>query len=156
MGTLVAFYSRTGITKKVAEIIADSLKCDTEEIFTTKNRSGPIGYLICGKEAMEKKPAGIKPTKKKLDEYDLVIAGTPIWGWNMSSPVRAYLELNNKDFRKLAFFCTQGGSGAERAFKDMEEVCKKKPVATLMLKTEEVNKGGYMDKVNEFIKMLKL
>ncbi|MEI6774938.1 MAG: hypothetical protein WCL18_09565 [bacterium] len=37
---LVLYYSRTGITKKLATFIGDVLDADIEEIVDTKNRSG--------------------------------------------------------------------------------------------------------------------
>ena len=54
MKTLVVFYSRTGTTKKVGENIAKILKCDSEEIFDTKDRMGVVGYMQAGKDAMFK------------------------------------------------------------------------------------------------------
>ena len=55
MKTLVVLYSRTGTTKKVGEEIAAALKADVEEIIDTKKRSGPIGYVQAGRDAMKKK-----------------------------------------------------------------------------------------------------
>ena len=51
----------------------------------------------------------------------------------------------------MAFFCTQGGSGSDGTFRDMEELCGIKPINLLELKTKEVIKGEYIDKVNKFI-----
>ena len=155
MKPLVVFYSRTGTTKKVAESIVDSLKCDIEEIETKKSRKGLIGYLLCGKEAILKKLAEINEPKKNASDYDLVIIGTPIWGWNVSSLIRSYITTYNKDFKKVAFFCTQGGSGAEKAFKEMGEICEKEPESVLVLTTKEVKEDKYNDKVKEFTNNIK-
>lgn len=152
MKTLIAYYSRTGITKKLADSIAKEIKCDTEEIFTAKETKGPIGYIACGREAMKKIPAEIKKTKKDTSKYDLVILGGPVWAWNISSPIRAYM-IEHK-FKKVAFFCTQGGSGAETAFKEMKSLSKK-PLATLALKTTEVVKTDYSKQVKGFCNKLK-
>ena len=40
MKILVAYYSRTGTTRKVAETIAGILKCDIEEVLDKKSRFG--------------------------------------------------------------------------------------------------------------------
>jgi flavodoxin len=45
MKALVVFYSRTGATKQVAEALAESLNCDSEELIDTKKRGGPLGFL---------------------------------------------------------------------------------------------------------------
>ena len=94
MKALVVFYSRTGATKKVAVEIAESLKCDIEEIIDLHNRKGAIGYLKSGMHATLKKPAKIKKSRKNPASYGTVIIGTPIWSFNVSSPVRAYLMQN--------------------------------------------------------------
>jgi len=54
MTILILFYSRTGTTKKVANLISENLNCDNEEIFDTKNRKGFFGYIKSAKDAMRK------------------------------------------------------------------------------------------------------
>lgn len=155
MKALVVYYSRTGTTKKVAEEISKSLMCDVEAISDNKRRSGIAGYLRCGFEGVRKKTPKINEAEKKALEHDIVIIGTPIGGWNMSSLIRSYITRYSKDFKKVAFFCTQGGSGAENAFKEMEEICGKEPVAVLGLITKDVNEGGYVNDVKEFAGKIK-
>lgn len=42
LSILIAFYSRTGRTKKIAELISNRLNCDYEEIVDMKKRTGRI------------------------------------------------------------------------------------------------------------------
>lgn len=151
---LVAYYSRTATTKKVAEILADKLGADIEEIRDTVDRKGVKGYWLSGKDATLRKLTVLEKSEKDLSNYDLVIIGTPIWSWNMSVPVRTYITENKDRFKEVAFFCTMGGSGDERAFGEMAEIIGKKPVATLTLKTIEVVKETAGEKIEEFIKSL--
>jgi len=55
MKSLVVFYSRTGATKLVGESLDEMLDCDSEELFDTKKRSGPLGYVTAGRDALAKK-----------------------------------------------------------------------------------------------------
>lgn len=151
MKTLVVFYSRTGTTKKVAQTITDILRCDIEEIFDTNNRDGALGYFLAGRDATLRRLTTFKPVQKNPAEYDLVILGTPIWAFTMSTPIRTYISENKEKFKEVAFFCTEGGSGGRSAFRDMEDLCKKKPLSLLELKTAEVIKEKYSDKVEKFI-----
>ncbi|MHC1604429.1 MAG: flavodoxin family protein [Candidatus Methanofastidiosia archaeon] len=151
MKTLVVYYSRTGHTKKVAEAISNFLDCDIEEIVDTQNRSGPLGYLRSGYQAMRKKLPTIEKIKKDPSQYDLVVIGTPIWAKTISSPIRTYLYQNREHFKKIAFFCTYGSGGAETAFAEMEKLCSINPVSTLDVKTKEAKKGDYIPKVENFI-----
>ena len=155
MKILVAFYSRSGKTKKVAEAISEILKCDKEEIFDTKNRRGIPGFLSSGSDANLRRLTAIKEIKNNPSLYDLVIIGTPIWSSNISTPIRTYLSLHKDDFKKVAFFCTRLGSDTEKVFVDMRNLSQRTPIALLELTSREVVRDQYMEKVKEFIKNLK-
>ncbi|MBW2972181.1 hypothetical protein KY359_04055 [Candidatus Woesearchaeota archaeon] len=154
MKALVVYYSRTGTTKKVADEIVRLLKCDSERILDVKDRSGPLGYMRSGKEGMKRIIPEIKETEKDPSKYDIVILGTPIWGWNMASPMRAYLAKNSEKLGRVAFFITQGGKGAETAFREMEDICSSVPKATLVLLTKEVMKTDWSSRVKDFVDRL--
>ena len=151
MKTLIIYYSRTGTTKKVGDLIASKLDADIEEILDVKSRKGALGYMRSGKEAMKRMLGDIQEIKKDVKDYDLIIIGTPIWSWNMASPVRAYLEKIKEDVPQVAFFCTMGGSGDDKAFKEMEDICNTVPKAKLALTTKEVVQNRHEDKVEAFI-----
>lgn len=148
MKILVVYYSRTGVTETVAKEIAKELKADIEAITDNVNRDGAIGYIKCGKEAMSKKVIDINPIKNNPDGYDLVVVGTPIWGWTMASPIKAFLHKYKP--KNVAFFCTMGGS-AGKTFANMQELSGK-PNATVEFLTEEVQKNNYQDKLKDFVK----
>jgi len=151
MKNLIAYYTRTKTTKKVADEIAKQINCESDEIIDKKKRSGPLGYITSGRDAMKKSLTEIE-AKKDPSKYDLVIIGTPIWGWTMCPAVRTYITRNK--FNKVAFFCTHGSSGGDKTFKEMEEITKIKPLATLELTTKEVIQDDYKEKVRYFVKKL--
>ncbi|HTY91934.1 MAG TPA: flavodoxin [Methanocella sp.] len=155
MKALVIYYSRTGNTKIAGEAIARELGCDVEEIFDTVNRSGPIGWFMAGRQASGKMLTKLQPLKKDLAGYDIVIIGTPVWAYTMSTPVRTLLAENKDKIKKVAFFLTMGGRGDATTFQGMEEVCGKKPVATLALLTKNVKNGTYVEAIKKFAGSLK-
>ena len=89
--TLVVFYSRSGTTRRVAQALSEALQCDLEEITEPKPRTGFLGYIRSLLEATRKRPSTITPKKHDVSSYALVVVGTPVWAWSLSSPVRAYL-----------------------------------------------------------------
>ena len=133
-------------------MIADTLKCDREEIVDLKKRSGIWGWLTLGKDASRKDVTKIEPSKNDASNYGLVIIGTPVHSWGLSAPVRTYIRENKDKFKNVAFFCTCGGSGMERAFRDMETESGKKPLAVMTLKEKELKKGDHAGKISQFIK----
>jgi len=151
MKALVAYYSRTGRTKKIAEAISNNLNCDIEEIIDTTKRSGFFGIFRSKYQAAKKMLTVLQNSKNDPAFYDLVIIGTPVWSNTISTPIRTYIHQNKSRFKNVAFFCTFGGSGFEDMFCQMEELCGKKPVSALAVDAMEVLKDNYMDKVKQFV-----
>jgi flavodoxin len=152
MKTLAIYYSRTGNTRKVGQMISYTLKCDSDEIIETNKRTGIWGWLMAGKAGTRKEITKIEPPTKNLADYDLVVIGTPIHSWGLSAPVRTYLRENKGKFNKVAFFCTCGSTGMERAFVDMEAESGKKPVAVMAITGKELKEEVLAEKISGFIK----
>jgi flavodoxin len=153
--TLIVFYSRSGTTRRIAEALSAALKCDLEEITEPRRRTGLLGYMRSLLEASRKRPSTIAPKKHEVSSYDLVVIGTPVWAWSLSSPVRAYLMATAGQLPEVAFFCTLGASGSENAFAQMMAVVGKKPRAVCAITQGEVLSGSYSDRLSAFEKALK-
>ena len=156
MKTLVVFYTRTGTSWKVAQEIAKSINADLEELIDLENRRGIIGFIKSGIDAIRKKRASLKQTEKDPSAYDLVILGTPVWGSNLSTPLRTYIDDNKNLLKNIALFCTAGGDSeryASKCLNDLEELTGQKPVAFLGLDKNDM-KQGFDKKVASFVSFL--
>lgn len=151
---LVSYYSRTGHTQRIAELIAESVGADVERIIDAKSREGALGYLTAGRDAMFKRQSRIQPPMKDPSRYNLVILGTPIWAWNLSPPMRTYISDHKAKFNQVAFFCTEGGSGGNRAFRQMANLIGKQPVATLELTETDLKRDSYKGKLDGFVEQI--
>ncbi|HUU74116.1 MAG TPA: flavodoxin [Burkholderiales bacterium] len=150
MKTLVIYFSRTGHTQKIAEAIAANYGSDIEKIKEVNDWSGVSRYLAAGRDAMFKRPGSIQSAHKEPVQYDLIILGTPIWAWNLSPPMRAYIAGHKSKLNQVAFFCTEGGSGGKRAFRQMADLIGKQPVATLEVTESDLRTGADQEKLNTF------
>lgn len=148
---LVVYYSRSGITKKVVQLISKSLNCDMEEIEDTKNRRGIWGFIVSGKDGLFQKETRIKNTTNKPSEYDLVIICTPIWAGNMSCGVRTYINQNKEQLNNVAFVATSGGGDSSKALESMSNLCGKEALDTLSLRDKEVKNNISNNRINDFI-----
>ena len=142
MKSLVAYYSRTNITKKLAENIANEIDADIDEITPKVNYQGIMGYARGGKHAIQEKIVDLEGLKFDPSEYDMVYVGGPIWAGKAANPVISYLKQNEGKFNNVKFFLTAGASGFEGGFSQMEKYSKK-PLKTLALTTKEVKKDDY-------------
>nr|WP_295161616.1 flavodoxin [uncultured Methanobrevibacter sp.] len=150
MKSLVVYYSRSNITKKLAENIANKINADIEEVIPKVNYQGKIGYARGGKDAITEKIVELEALKYDPQDYDLVYIGAPVWASKAANPIISYLKQNEGKFSEVKFFMTAGSSGFESSFKQMEKYSKK-PVKTLALTTKEVKKDLCEDKINSFI-----
>lgn len=142
MKFLVAYYSRTNITKKIAESIADKTDADIEEIKPKVNYNGKLGFARGGKHAIQEKIIDIEALNHDPSDYDVVYIGTPVWANKAATPVISYLNLNEGKFQDVKFFVTAGSTGFESTFEQMEKFSKK-PLKTLALKTKEVKNDEF-------------
>ena len=111
---LCIYYSRTGNTQRVMEDIAASLDAESVRIRDGVERSGWRGYLRCGLDAMRKDTAPLLhfETDRPLEDYRLVIIGTPAWAGRCASPVKSFLAQNAESLPLVS--CVVTRSGADR------------------------------------------
>jgi len=136
--------------------LAAALGSTVEEILEDRSRDGFLGYWRSIIEARLKHPPRILPARNDPSRFDLVIIGTPVWAWSVSSPVRAYLTANKDRFPAVAFFCTLGGAGSETAFAQMQGIVGKPPRATCAITDREVASGGEEPRLAKFAETLRL
>ena len=155
---LLVYFSRSGHTESVARRIAARCGADVEaieDVPSAVGRSGVLGYVRSALEALLGVEPAIRRAQHPPKRYDLVIVGTPVWFWNMSSPVRSYLMRHRAEFQKVAFFCTLGGSGQDKVMTDLRQLCRKPPVATLALTAQQVEADEGAQAVAKFVAELR-
>jgi len=145
---LVAFYSRDGHTKRIAEILAESLNADIDEIKDKKSRKGLIGFFKAGCDATLGKTTEIAFSKNPAN-YDIVVVGSPVWNGRVTPAVRTYLLKNKDRIKKIAFYVTCVGRQG-KALLQMHEIYISDPLTEkVILRSSEI-KG-----VKQFIESLK-
>lgn len=147
---LVVYYSRTGNTRTVAGDLVAALGADVDQLDDRRDRCGVFGYLRCAREALKKRTIELLPPAYDPASYDVVVLGTPVWAGNISSPLRSYVAAHKTRLRRVAFFCTQGGSGAEKVFSDLAELCGQPPLATFAVNGREIEERAYAQRLGGF------
>jgi len=155
MRTLVVYFSRTGHTQTLAQQIAEGCGADVERIQDHSEGMGGLHYLRSIWQAASHHEVPIAPTHNNPADYDLVVIGTPIWAWNVPSPVRTYIRQHPGQFAKLALFCTCSGAGQSKVLLDLQTLCGKAPMATLAVTTAEMNDSQQAQRLARFIAQLK-
>lgn len=155
MRTLVVYYSRTGITRTVAEAVAAALDADTEEIRDTKNRDGALRFIAACKDGVLKKTADIVPPEKNPADYDLVVVGSPVWAKTMTPAIRAYLDAFGDAVGRAGTFATADMSGLDATNRAMAEMIGGEIVAAASFRKKHVKKDAHAADLQAFIDALR-
>ena len=121
MKSLVVYYSLTGKTKLVAEVIAEALNATLVEIKETKPRKlWPFVYLTGGFAAITNRGSKINPIDVDLEQYETIFIGSPIWGSRPAPAVNSFIYKTDFEGRRIVPFFTMGGNNSERALANMK------------------------------------
>jgi flavodoxin len=151
---LVAFYSRTGNTKRVAKAIADRLGAEIEEITELRPYEGPFGRLLNAVNSILRRKPPISQAKHEIERYDVVIVGSPVWAADMAAPMRSFLAREAGKIARAAFFCTQGGMGGETALESMARLSNAEPLSILLMDDEQLKGSGWKTNVDDFVQSI--
>lgn len=156
MKILVAYFSRTGHTRRVAERVAAALHADLAPITERASRAGPLGYLRSAVDAVLARPSAIeRSAHDPAAGYDLVVIGTPVWVWRLPAPVRAWLRRHRAGLPAYAVFCTMGGSGADGVIAEVARLAGAPPRATLALTDAQIDGRGADAALDAFVGALR-
>ena len=122
---LVAYFSATGTTRKMAESIAAAAGGDLYEIepkvpYTARDLDWTDRNSRSSREKDD--PASrpeIKPGKRITASYDVIFLGFPIWWYTAPRIIRTFLESYDFSGRKIILFATSGGSGLGSTARDL-------------------------------------
>lgn len=152
MKVLVVFYSRTGNTQKVAEALAARCGAELDCIRDAHSRRGLLrGWWRSIREVRRRSETEITSTSMQVDDYDLVVLGTPVWASSISSPLRTWINRHRSDLKQIAVFATQNGRGGDKAITQIVELCGIAPVARLVVNAKDIASDNYERKLDEFV-----
>ena len=118
---LVAYFSATGTTKKVAEKIAELTGADIYEIEPANPYSdADLNWNDRNsRSTKEMNDPNVRPeigsADISLDQYKTIYLGYPIWWGDAPRIMATFVEKYNFDGKKVIPFCTSGGSGIGRS-----------------------------------------
>lgn len=141
MRALVVYYSHSGNTKRIADMIQKKMGADLLEIKPVVPY--PVSYDEVVEQAKKEIRAGFVPEIQKTDvdlsKYDTIFVGTPNWWSTIAPPVAAFLKEQDLTGKTVAVFCTHGGGGLGRVKSDVEKLC---PESRVMKCFETYGNGG--------------
>lgn len=117
----VVYFSRSGNTGLAARHVANRLGADLFELKAPDYELGLKGWANAMQDAREAE-ADISPRTIDLSGYDTVYLGSPIWLYAPAPPIRAFVEHNRFDGKRVILFNTYNSEfkpGFIDAFRDV-------------------------------------
>ncbi len=123
---LVAYFSASGVTAKVAEKLAKAIDADLYEIAPV------VPYTKTDLNWMDKKSRSsvemndrscrptIATTVENMAQYGTVFVGFPIWWYREPSIIDTFMEAYDLTGKTVVPFATSGGSGLGDSYKNMQ------------------------------------
>ena len=114
---LIAYFSASGVTERVAKVLADEAKADLYSIrpaepYTEADLNWQDKNSRSSKEMRDKnsRPA-LADKGANIQEYDTVFLGFPIWWYVAPTIINTFLESYDFSGKTIILFATSGGSG---------------------------------------------
>ena len=123
---LVAYFSASGVTAKAAELLADAAGADMYQIEpAVEYTQADLNWMDkTSRSSVEMNNKKLRPamvdTDAKIEEYDTIFLGFPIWWYVAPTIVNTFLEKYDFSGKKIILFATSGGSGFGKTVEELE------------------------------------
>ena len=126
---LVAYFSASGVTAKIAETLAEAIGADIFEI------EPKVPYTEADLNWMDKKARStiemsdpafrpeIAVKRDNMKDYDTIFVGFPIWWYVAPTIINTFLESYDFSGKTVVLFATSGGSGMGETLKKLAPSC---------------------------------
>jgi flavodoxin len=150
--TLIACYSYSGHTLKVAEKVKTEINGDLTQIKTEKDK----WYLFKVWDAIRENKVALKPCKTDLINYDALILCCPVWAGKVPAAINQYLsEIKNIKGKNFGVFVTSSGNRKQQATIQMREyldIREMKFLGQMRLLSKDIEKDNYGEIFSIFVK----
>ena len=125
MKILVAYFSASGVTKGVAEKIAEKIGADIYEIKPVKPYTdADLNWMNRNsRSSVEMRDKSSRPEiitgDIDVSKYDRILLGYPVWWYTAPTIVNTFLEAYDFSGKEIIIWATSGGSGLGKAKDDL-------------------------------------
>ena len=126
--TLVAYFSASGVTAKVAEKLSKAIGADLYEIVPeVPYTKADLNWMNKkSRSSVEMNDRSSRPaigTKiDNMDQYETVFVGFPVWWYREPSIIDTFIEAYDFTGKTVIPFATSGGSGLGDSYKNLQSL----------------------------------
>ena len=129
---LILYFSETGTTEAVAKELKQQINADMERIETVVPYSGNFQETIqrSQREMQNGETPELKPIKSKINDYDVIFLGYPIWFGTYAMPISSLVKNNDFAGKTIVPFCTFGSGGLNTSSDALKKALPKAKIMT--------------------------
>lgn len=120
---LIVYFSQTGNTETVANIIHDNVGGDIVKLETTEAYPSDYDELVdyAQQEQQEDARPELSTVIENIEQYDTIFLGYPNWWGDMPMAIYTFLDTYDLSGKTIAPFITHGGSGLSGTPENIQE-----------------------------------
>ena len=120
---LIVYFSQTGNTETVANIIHDNVGGDIVKLETTEAYPSDYDELVDYAQQEQQEDAGpeLSTVIENIEQYDTIFLGYPNWWGDMPMAIYTFLDTYDLSGKTIAPFITHGGSGLSGTPENIQE-----------------------------------
>jgi len=124
--TLVAYFSASGVTKGVAQQLAEVTGADLHEIKPEQpyTEADLVWHNKQSRSSVEMQDKSSRPAitgkLENMADYEVIYVGFPIWWYTCPTIVNTFMEAYDFKGKTVIPFATSGGSNIDKACEDLK------------------------------------
>ncbi len=128
--TLIAYFSISGTTARVAKFLSNFVEGDIYEIKAAQpySKKDLDWHDKTSRSTVEMQDTAARPaidgTVPNMEEYEVVFVGFPIWWYLAPRIINTFLESYDLSGKIIVPFCTSGGSDVGKTNDYLQSSCK--------------------------------
>lgn len=123
MKCAVIYYSKSGVTRKIAEKVKVAFDTDVYSVEPEKPYGSYISAVIrAGLEKLSGKAAALKTAAADFSSYNVVFIGFPVWYGTLPDFLQDYIKGAGLSSKRIIPFATAGANGKESSLKTLKKL----------------------------------
>lgn len=153
---LVAYFSASGVTARLAERLAEAANADIYEIQPeTPYTAADLDWTNpLSRSSVEMKNPSFRPPMRgkavSVSDYEVIFVGFPIWWYVAPTIINTFLESCDLSGKTVVPFATSGGSGMGNTAENLKPSCR----GATVLKGKRFSANADLNELKQWLKSI--
>jgi hypothetical protein len=151
--TLIIFYSLTGNSRRLAQLVSAQSGWPVGEIVEKRPRAASgWGFARCVLDSVFHRRPAVHYRGPEPGSFTSVVLIAPIWMEELAGPMRSFVANEKEHLRRIAVLTTMGGRGGSNAVAEIAALAGRDPVLSEAVTARAVADGSCAQGVEAFAK----